>query len=300
MAARTVNKILLLILKLSVSSALLYFVLSKTGVDNVLSLIRAINPIAFVSAIAIYVFSIYVSTKRWGLFLPEEFKTKRLFSFYMIGSFFNTFLPGIIGGDAVKSYYLYREINKGSLSLASVFMDRYTGFISLMMIGLIAFIFGFRYLKGSIIEWLLPAIIFLFLVGNIILFGLRFGQKIRILSEFYNFFDKYRNQRILIAKALLLSVIIQVLCIMSVYIITLGLGEQIALIYFYVFFPIITVISTLPVSISGIGVREWSFVLLFGVVGVKPETATAMSFAWFLSIAFGGLVGLFEYLRLKK
>ncbi len=298
--ARTINRILLLILKLSISSALLYFVLSKAGVDNVLSLIRAINPVAFIGAIVIYVFSIYVSTIRWGLFLPEEFKSKRLFSFYMIGSFFNTFLPGIIGGDAVKSYYLYKEINKGSLSLASVFMDRYIGFISLMSIGLVAFIFGFKYLKGSVIEWLLPAIILIFLVGSIIVFGLRFGKKIRVLSEFYKFFDEYRNQKILIAKALLLSVIIQVMCIMSVYIITLGLGEQISLIYFYIFFPIITAISTLPVSISGIGVREWSFVLLFGVVGVKPEIATAMSFAWFLSFAFGGLVGLFEYLRLKK
>ncbi len=298
--ARTINRILLLILKLSISSALLYFVLSKAGVDNVLSLIRAINPVAFIGAIVIYVFSIYVSTIRWGLFLPEEFKSKRLFSFYMIGSFFNTFLPGIIGGDAVKSYYLYKEINKGSLSLASVFMDRYIGFISLMSIGLVAFIFGFKYLKGSVIEWLLPAIILIFLVGSIIVFGLRFGKKIRVLSEFYKFFDEYRNQKILIAKALLLSVIIQVMCIMSVYIITLGLGEQIALIYFYIFFPIITAISTLPVSISGIGVREWSFVLLFGVVGVKPEIATAMSFAWFLSIAFGGLVGFFEYLRLRK
>lgn len=298
--ARTINKILLLILKLSISSALLYFVLSKAGVDNVLSLIRAINPVAFISAIVIYVFSIYVSTIRWGLFLPEEFKSKRLFSFYMIGSFFNTFLPGIIGGDAVKSYYLYKDINKGSLSLASVFMDRYIGFISLMSIGLVAFIFGFKYLRGSVIEWLLPAIILVFLVGSIIVFGLRFGKKIRVLSEFYNFFDEYRNQKILIAKALLLSVIIQVMCIMSVYIISLGLGEQISLIYFYIFFPIITAISTLPVSISGIGIREWSFVLLFGVVGVKSEIATAMSFAWFLSLSFGGLVGLFEYLRLRR
>ena len=47
-------------------------------------------------------------------------------------------------------------------------------------------------------------------------------------------------------------------------------------------------------------IKEGAFVLLFGMAGVKPEMATAMSFAWFLSTASGGLVGLFEYLRLKS
>ena len=297
---RKLNKIALLIIKLAKSSGLLYYVLSKVGAEKVLAIIRTISPFAFIFAITIYIFSIYVSTMRWRLLLPNEFKEKKLFSFYMIGAFFNTFLPGVIGGDAVKTYYLYKEINSGSISLSSVFMDRYIGFASLMIMGLVAYIIGFNYIKGSIVEWLLPAIILAFLIGSLVVFGLRFGKKIRVLSQFYGHFDNYRNQRALLAKTFFLSLIVQMLNIISIYVITLGLGQHISLMYFFIFFPVITTISTVPISISGLGVREGAFVLLFGLVGIKPEMATAMSFAWFLSVAFGGLTGLFEYLRLKR
>ena len=297
--ARKLNKILLLILKLVVSSSLLYFVLSNAGVEKVFAIIKTINPLAFIGVIFIYIASIYVSSIRWRLLLPEEFKGKRLFSFYLIGSFFNTFLPGIVGGDAVKTYYLYKETNKGSLSFASVFMDRYIGFISLMTIALISFAAGFKYVKGSLIEWLLPTIVLLFLIGSFAIFRLRLGKGIKALSEFYGYFSEYRSQKMVIIKTLMLSCGIQVMAILSMYIIALGLGQHIYLSYFFIFFPIIVTISTLPISISGIGLREGAFVLLFGMAGVKPEMATAMSFAWFLSTASGGLVGLFEYLRLK-
>ena len=297
--ARKLNKILFFILKLVVSSSLLYFVLSNTGVEKVFAIIKTINPLAFIGVIFIYIASIYVSSIRWRLLLPEEFKGKRLFSFYLIGSFFNTFLPGIVGGDAVKTYYLYKETNKGSLSFASVFMDRYIGFISLMTIALISFAAGFEYVKGSLIEWLLPTIVFSFLFGSFAIFRLRLGKGIKALSEFYGYFSEYSSQKALLIKTLMLSCAIQVMSILSMYIIALGLGQHIYLSYFFIFFPIIITISTLPISISGIGLREGAFVLLFGMAGVKPEMATAMSFAWFLSIASGGLAGLFEYLRLK-
>ncbi len=50
----------------------------------------------------------------------------------------------------------------------------------------------------------------------------------------------------------------------------------------------------------GTGAREASFVLLFGFLGISPAQATAVSFAWFLSVATGSLPGLIEYLRYKK
>jgi len=268
-------------------------------VEKVFAIIRTINPFAFTGVIFIYIFSLYVSSIRWRLLLPEEFKGKRLFSFYLVGSFFNTFLPGLIGGDAVKTYYLYKETNKGSLSFASVFMDRYIGFVSLMTIALISFAAGFKYVKGSLIEWLLPTIVLSFLIGSFAIFRLRLGKGIKALSEFYGHFNEYSSQKMVLMKTLMLSFTIQVLSILSMYIIALGLGQHIYISYFFIFFPIIVTISTLPISISGIGLREGAFVLLFGMAGVKPEMATAMSFAWFLSIASGGLVGLFEYLRLK-
>ncbi len=297
---RKINKIAILIAKLLISSGLLYLVLSKAGIERVLSIIRTVNPLAFVLAVFTHLFAQYIATARWRLLLPEEFRGKRLFSLYLIGSFFNTFLPGVIGGDAVKTYYLYKETSKGSLSIASVFMDRFIGYVSLMTMGLVAYILGYKYIKGSIIEWLLPVIILSFALASLIVFWGRVGKRIKLLAEFYEYFYAYRSQFSIIMKTLALSLVVQGLSILALYTIALGLGQHISLAYFFIFFPIIVTISTIPISISGIGLREGTIVLLFGLIGMKPDMATAMSFAWFLSVATGGLVGLVEYLRLKR
>ncbi len=218
----------------------------------------------------------------------------------MIGSFFNTFMPGVIGGDAVKVYYLYRETNMANISFGSIFMDRYLGFVALLILCSFAFPFGLNYFHGSKTEWLLPLAIFTFFLASFLIFGLRLGQKIKFLAEFYNYFHTYRSQRNKIIKGLILSLIIQFLGITSVSVLAYGLGENIPFLSFLIFVPLIILFAMLPVSISGLGVREGAFVLFFGLIGVRPETATSLSLLWFMSMAVAGLIGLIEYLRYKK
>jgi uncharacterized membrane protein YbhN (UPF0104 family) len=294
------NKLILILGKLLVSSGLLYFVISKTGADKVISTLRGINPLAFLLAVSIYIFAIYLSSLRWRLLLHEGFELRKLFSLYFIGSFFNHLLPGIIGGDAVKAYYLYKDTGKGASAIASVFMDRYIGFTALMFVGLTAFPFGLRYFRGSYIEWILPLMVFLFILGSFIIFGLKVGKRIRLLSGFYDYFSLYKGKKTIILKTFFLSLIVQVVIIFAVYVLSLGLKIDVPLLPLFIFVPIISTISSVPISISGLGVREATFVLLFGSLGIQPAQATAVSFAWFLSVATGSLPGLIEYLRYKK
>lgn len=294
------NKTLLLFLKLLVSGALLYLVLSRAGFDKVLGLLRGIDPLSFVLAVLLYIGSQFVASIRWKLLLGSRLGLRRLFPLYLLGSFFSRFLPGLVGGDAVKAYYLYKETGEGTQALSSVFMDRYIGFIVLMLMGLAAFPFGLRYFKGSWIEWLLPLVIFCFIVLSIIFFGFRLGRRIKFLNDFYGYFHSYRRQKGVMARAFLLSAVIQGATILSVYILALGLGQRIPLVTLFIFVPIIITLASLPVSISGVGIREGAFVVLLGSIGVRPDAAIALSFAWFLSITAGGLAGLYEYLRYKK
>ena len=294
------NKIIILLIKILVSGGLLYAVISKTGIDKVLSTLKEINILSFVLAVLIYMFTIFISSIRWGLLLHEKFGMRKLVSLYFIGSFFNHLLPGLIGGDAVKAYYLYRDTGRGSSAVASVFMDRYVGFAGLMLVGLIAFPFGFGYFKGSYIEWVLPLIVLLFVAGSFLVFGLKIGRNFKHLSGFYEYFAVYRERKAVLMKTLLLSVAIQTVIIFAVYALGRGLGVKMPLLPLFIFIPVIWTIATIPISISGLGVREASFVLLFGFLGISPVQATAVSFAWFLSVATGSLPGLIEYLRYKK
>lgn len=216
----------------------------------------------------------------------------------MIGSFFNTILPGIIGGDAVKAYYLYKETGNSGISMASVFMDRYVGFASLMFITLIALPFGISYIKDTELEYLFPGIVFAFIAGSIVFFRLRIGGGIKIIREFYSFFDTYRNfnrSSMVLLKSLILSVIIQLMNMMAVYIISHGLGINISFLSIMLFIPLIVTVSMVPLSISGLGVREGAFVILFGKAGVRPEVAISISFLWFISVVIGSLPGLLFY-----
>lgn len=273
--------------------------ISRAGLERVASVFLGINPFAFVFAVLIYVFSLFVSTLRLRLLLAEDFGLLRLFSLYLVGSFFNIFLPGIVGGDAVKAYYLYKESGRAGRTIASVFMDRYIGFVALVSIGIAAFPFGLRYFKGSWIEWALPLVVILFTLFSVTFFGLRLGSHLRPLREFYGHFQTYVKRKSLILKALLVSFFVQGLIILSVYVLSVGLGMDIPPLVFLMFFPVIVTVSSLPISISGMGLREASFVLLFGLVGVSPETSTALSLSWFLSMSAGSLPGLLVYIRRK-
>jgi hypothetical protein len=298
--ALKVNKTVLILVKIVVSSGLLYIVFRKTGLGEVAAALREVSIPAFFSAIALYIFAQFISTIRWRLLLPEGIGINKLFSLCMIGSFFNTFLPGVIGGDAVKGLYLYRLTGKGSMSLASIFMDRYIGFAALIAICTIAFPFGFRFFSGSPVMWLLPVIVFSFIGASLLIFGLRLGQRIRALSEFYSSFHAYRNQTTTIGKTFLLSLIVQLTGILSVYLLSLGMGQQIPFLAFLLFIPLTVLFAMIPLSISGLGIRESAFVLFFGLIGVQPVVATALSLLWFITVSFASLIGLVEYIKYKR
>lgn len=299
------NKIIILFIKVAVSFILLFILISKTGAERLIQAVKGISFTSFLSSALLYVFSIFVSSIRWQYLIMRKIGLKRLFPLYLIGSFFNNLMPGIIGGDAVKAYYLGKELKQGpnqsaskiSMAIASVFMDRYIGFISLLIIATIAYPFGERYFRGSYIEWILPFIIAAFITGSAILFIFRIGRRIRYMSDFYEYLRFYGKEKGILLRCLLLSLFIQTIIIFSAYVITRGIGINIPFYFLSIIIPIISVISSIPVSISGIGVREASFVLLLSPLGVSHAQAITISLTWFLSFAVGSLPGLILYLR---
>ena len=321
------SRYLLLLFKFAVSGTLFYMLTSRVGgIGALIEKMRLLNPLAFCAAIVLYLFAAYVSTLRWQLLIPRRISTGRLFSMYMIGSFFNTYLPGIVGGDAVKAYYMSREL-KGQagaqalplqaepptrtsrlssehnvLAIASVFMDRYIGFIALLTIGAVAFPFGLTYLEGASgtwpVIWVLPGFFIVFAAVSIAL-KFRLGKNIKFLDRIYGYFELYKAKRGALVLAFLYSLGVQAMGIAAVYVLSVGLALDISFYSLLIFIPIIILISFIPVSISGIGLREGAFVILLGAVGVPARMAMTLSITWFLSVFVAGIWGLIEYLRFK-
>ncbi|MCL5977712.1 MAG: flippase-like domain-containing protein [Nitrospirae bacterium] len=305
-----ISRYIILIGKLLISFGLIYFLISKIGGRIIIDHVSRLNPLIFITACGAYLFMIWLSSVRWNLLIPHKIKTSKLFSIYMIGSFFNTYMPGIIGGDAVKAYYLSKELkslgvegnsptHELSIAIASVFMDRYIGFTAILFISMAAFPLAFAYLDGTPVRWLMPIVLVVFIGGSIVIFKFRIGERIKFLFRVYEYFHLYSRKRDVLLKAFIYSVILQGLNIGVVYFLSRGLSLEISFFHIVVFLPIIILISFIPVSISGIGLREGAFIILLGTAGVSPEMSVALSLVWFLSYVIASLVGLFEYLRLK-
>ena len=296
---KALKKLLLLVIKFTVSGGLLWLVLRRAGAQKVLHTIQGMRPQFFLAAIALYLLGTLISSMRWRLFVSsKDLKLGKFFSLYLLGTFFSTFLPGVVGGDAFKGYYLYKKTGKMAEAMASIFMERYLGFAALLMVAFAAYLPGLRYLSGTGLVWFLPALFLVFLIFSLLFFKFRLGRRIKLMADFYGYFGLYEKRAIL--KGILLSLVVQGISIVAVYVLSKGFGLGVSLPLFFVFVPLITIFSAVPLSISGLGIREASFVLLFGSVGVSPQTATALSFSLFLSMAAASLPGLYEYLKIKK
>ncbi|MDH4161445.1 MAG: flippase-like domain-containing protein [Nitrospirota bacterium] len=296
----SLKKIALVALKALVSGILLTYLFRKIDLRTMIEHFRDMNGWYFTLSSLASLCTIFLASLRWRALLSGSQPISKLFSLNLIGSFFNNFLPGAVGGDAVKAYYLYREIGQGGRSIASVFMDRYMGYTGLLTIGLISGAIAFNDLRAVGMQWITPLLFAAFLGGSLLVFGLRIGRRFSTVADFYDYFHgTLRNRRAILA-AYGLSLLIQLLTILSIYLITLAVGQRPQFTALFVFVPIIVTVMMLPISISGLGLRESAFVVLFGLVGISAEASTTISILWFLSIAAPSLIGLVEYARYKR
>lgn len=288
------KKNLILIIRLSVTLILILYLAFKIQLSKLWSILLQTDVFLFLFASFLYIVSSYLSTLRWRLFISSNsaVSLKRLFSLYMIGCFFNIFLPGIMGGDVVK-ILLLRKTTGLKEAIGSVFTERYIGFFALLLIGVLFFLIFYRKMPENWSLYLVPLSFMVFIIGTVILY---FSGKIPILKEIKNHVFGFTTY--LYLKAFLYSLFVQFTVMISVYFIFLGLNVNVKFYEVVVYLPIIIILSTLPISISGIGVREWSFVVFFGTLH-GDEKALAVSLLWFLSVCLASLVGGFEYLRFK-
>ncbi len=300
MAEKTQSRVFSLVLKVGVSVFLLSYVVRKAGPGKVIKYMQMMDLWFFLLAVVLYIGIASLVALRWRILLDYRFTARKLFSLHMIGNFFNTILPSTMGGDAVKAYYLYREMKSAGDSFGSVFLDRYLGLLARLTLGLIFSVAAFTNLRNIGLQWAVPAIFSVFLAGTAVVFRFRIGKRLTAIADFYTYLLSHIKNKRMMFKTFLLSLVIQILLILMIAAIALGIGQKLSLTELFVFVPIIMTIMIVPVSISGFGVREGAFVMLFSLTGIPAPISVSISFLWYLSTAAASLIGLIEYLRYRK
>ena len=304
--AKTVLKVLLAI-------ALLGWLVKK-GVLDIDSLKLVATPSLILLCLGIVGLQIFVNNYRWlALMRAQGFEStiKRTMPLSLIGMFFNFAMPGGVGGDVVKGFYLLKQHPEKKFAAAvSIFMDRLIGFFVMIATAFVALFANYEEVATSpqlkSVAFGVSALFACFILFFAISFSplnveflekLPAGKKIRAL---YEVLHSYRHNPKGLSIAVLMSVFNQLLLVAFIATIGHQLGEDIPLSVYFFLVPIGTVAQALPISPGGIGVGQAALLFLFKLhlhrespLGPVSVTATQIaSLAW-------GLVGAFFYLRMS-
>lgn len=301
------------LVKVVVSAAIMYFLLRNMDLKAFWATFSSVQPMAVVFVALLLIFNQSVSSYRWSVILKKDMDVSylRLLSIYFVGMFFNNFLPTMVGGDVVKGYYLYKHSRKGDIALASIFMDRYSGFTALMVITSLALIPGYALIKGTPLPGFFALLIGGFAVMSLVIWvgplhswAMRLASKVHFyginkkIDTFYRVLMSYKRHGGILVKAFVCSVIVQCGVMIGYYVLGRGLGLDIPLAYYFLFIPLTTAISMLPISLSGLGIREGAFVFLFAMAGATKEQALTLSLMWFAVGVLVSIIGGIEYVRM--
>jgi uncharacterized membrane protein YbhN (UPF0104 family) len=279
------------IVRAVVSILLLGFMIWRVSPGRLLSLWRDAEPAPLVGAFLLLLMAQVLSGYKWGLLLRTYQTTVgsvQAIRTYFVGMFFNTILPWSYAGDGVRSYMATAEMGLPlRLSIATVVIDRFSGYLALLLLGLLGL---------SFLYWPLPAMIALAAIGaaGLILmasFLPRYSSSIKSLPGPASQFLAERTLAVSLRQALPLSFVFHCIAILALGLIIRGVGLDLPWAYIAVAELVSSTASVVPLSLGGIGVREFSLATLLTAHGASPEGATAVAFAYGITFAALGLVG---------
>ncbi len=293
-----------LLLRFGLSGALLYWLFSRIDYKHTWEAIKGADVGYMVAAFLVFVAINFIILWRWSILMKAVgLKVNRVSAirWFFIGLFCNLFLPSSVGGDVVKGLGLAKETGNKPKVFASIVLDRLSGFAGIAIIASIAFFFGRAIVNDKSI---ILAIIFISVISVLmaaVLFSHRiFSGACSVFARWPRLKDGLMNLHydVVLLKgrqrqgweSIGISVAAQLILAFEFYLTAKGMHQDISLVYFIIFSPIVCVVTALP-SIGGLGVREIGWVYLLSKVGVPQGVALGLSLINFGFMVLLGLLG---------
>ncbi len=290
--------------RLALSGGLLFWLFKNINWADTLQAFRTAEwyllAWAFVINAAVYL----ICLGRWQIFMKAlslKAPIGIVFRYFFIGLFCNLFLPTSIGGDVVKAIGLSHRVGQKPKVVASILLDRLSGFGGLVVLALGAYVCGQSMIDAPsviipvlILTALSLAIGFMLFQEDVYNFCCRIFTRIpklhKALMEMHEDVVMMKRRKRTALGCVAISIFVQALAAYMYYLIALALGQSVGLAYFLVFTPIVCAISFLP-SIGGLGFREFGWVYFLGRVGVPQGIAMSISLISFFFVVVIGILG---------
>ena len=230
----------------------------------------------------------------------------RFFSFYLIGQFYNLILPTSVGGDFVRSWELGKHTGNQADSLASVFVERYTGVLVLLIVSGLAVlsqlsIFSVYFVLSSLliftlglgfIAWMIfDPRLYLFckqlLTSKLIFTQIVFAKLDKLLAAV----QVYGNHKVALIWAFINSFVFYFLAVLNVYITARVFHLDVGFVDMLIATPIIMLIMNIPISLGNWGLMEGAYLGVFQLLGYSPILGLSVALLMRLKSLLDGAAG---------
>jgi uncharacterized membrane protein YbhN (UPF0104 family) len=297
------NKKTQVFIQIFFSALFIYLILSKLDLTRIWGSFKTANNYYLFTCIVFFFLNILGGVERWRALMKKYSNPsfKNVVLWVLCSSFFNFFVPGGVAGDF---YRIYGNKNDGlQNTVISVFLDRIVGMISFVILGAIIVSIS-RFFKDLI----LPKIILLFYFYFILIILITLGYLLIVKPETNNIkidrylliFNQYLTSKNEVSFSLLFGIGTAFLNILVYHFAAKSLNININLLYHLIFIPPIIIISTLPISFRGLGIREVLIIKYYGSIGISPESCISFSFIYFSIMIIGSLLSGIIYLLIKN
>lgn len=316
-----------LIVRVTVATVAIAWVLRGQDWGDLAAVFRRLNLGVFALALVVFAAAQVIIALRWWLLLRAQsihIGIGAAIRLFFLGLFYNNVMPGAVGGDLLKAWYVTKHTDKRLEGALSVVVDRVVGLAGLILMAILTYSI---FLEGGIAgrtgaEETRPAGWISQHKGVILWFGLavvaaltlvlvhpharaRLKQVVRralvrgaeLLRGVRGALVVYCSKPWTLLWALLLTFVSQSVVIAAFWLLGGNLGIEAGPKYYFVIFPVMWVVAAVPISIAGLGVFEAGMVELFVLLtGAAAEEALAVAFCqrfvWVLASLPGGLIHL--------
>jgi len=279
--------------------------------EGVFSAVKTVPAWLYALLLILALVRVQLTVVRWMLLNPDrsgQLSFWQYFRLTMISKPFNLILPGALGGDFARSVLTWKQVtsHRGQ-NLIAIMADRFVGLFSILLLGFFA-LFFIEPIPERHPLWYLLGILLLGFVATTMLAGNQ-----GLIDALRRRFEKWGGMGLLLAKAVLawnqsvryfkghrqrvfaaflISIPAHAISFYSAYLLAIELGMTISFYDMCAVFSLVWVITAIPVTISGLGVREISLIYLMSLYGVSGELATALSVCVYLIAVMIGCVGI--------
>jgi uncharacterized membrane protein YbhN (UPF0104 family) len=301
---------LILLLKLALTAAVLGWLLRKIELKLVIATIRAIPPFALAMTALLVTAQPLIAALRWHLimrYLGTPIPLIRTLQVFWIALFAAALLPGGVAGDGIRAWVLARAGTRPSKSVNSVLLDRAVALAGLFFLVAASLPFVDDQVAAASVRFaaagaLAVGIAAAFAVGLCIQLPARWRRfrAVRALANLSNDLWAICTPCWRAFGLTFLSVIAICCYSLNVFLLIRSLGVPVGVLDCMSLAPLVVLVTTLPISLGGWGLREGSMVGLFGIVGVPPAVSLSVSILVGLLSTAVSLPGALVWLRWRN